>query len=226
MDSNGKKAIRAYETMGSSKRGLTTPPNNRKYPKWKLFLYDNIVSWANGKKSFADYKDQLIAQGLKVHGDKHMSTLFAITPFADDDVQVARTSSTNPITPEPVTKLDVNPSPKSQNKATTDKDKFISAGQQRANTVDKTQQTDYTDNKLEAPDTEPISKQQISGQEENPSPENSMEKMTAKTSPITKDEIENGENKDDVMDKFNDLNKRMDNLYNDNEEEDEEDANK
>ena len=52
---SGKKAIRAYQTAGSSKRGLTNPPNNREIPKWKMFLMDNIVSWDNGKKSFKIY---------------------------------------------------------------------------------------------------------------------------------------------------------------------------
>ena len=215
---SGKKAVRAFQTAGSSKRGLTNPPNNRKYPKWKLFLLDNIYSWSNGNKSFKEYKDKLISLGLNTHGDKSMTTLFAITPFADDDVQVAK--STNPISPGPVTKNDVEPTTKVQNKDTTDTDKFIPAKTARQNVIDKTPKADYNDNRLEAPDTEPITKQQITGEPETPSTDSSMEKLTAKTSPITKDEIENGENKDDVLDKFNDLNKRMDNLYNDEEEED------
>ena len=45
---NGKRAIRAYQTAGSTKRGV---------PKWKLFLLDNIGSWTNGKKNFKKYGD-------------------------------------------------------------------------------------------------------------------------------------------------------------------------
>ena len=109
---SGKKAVRAYQTAGSSKRGLTNPPNPRKIPKWKLFLVDNIYSWANGTKSFKDYRDALINLGLNTHGDKGMTKLFAITPFADDDVQVA--TETNPITQGPLSKTDVAPTQKSQ----------------------------------------------------------------------------------------------------------------
>ena len=43
---NGKRAIRAYQTAGSTKRGV---------PKWKLFLLDNIYNWSNGKKSSISY---------------------------------------------------------------------------------------------------------------------------------------------------------------------------
>ena len=97
----------------------------------------------------------------------------------------------------------------------------------RGNNIDKKQEIPYPDTKLNAPDTEPVTKQDIVPSEpEIPTPtDNTAEKLTAKTSPVTKDEIEGGENKEDVLSKFNDLNKRMDNLYND-EEEDEENASK
>ena len=54
---NGKRAIRAYQTSGSTKRGT---------PKWKLFLLDNIYSWTNGTKSFKKYKQDLINLGIKL----------------------------------------------------------------------------------------------------------------------------------------------------------------
>ena len=220
---SGKKAVRAFETMGSSKRGLTNPPNNRKFPKWKMFLLDNIVSWSNGKQSFRNYKDMLVSMGLNLHGDKSMTELYAITPMASDDVQVAKT--TNPIGPKPITKLDVEPSSKSQEKSTTDQEKFVPAAKTRQNAVDKTTDTGYTTNTLNAPETEPVTKQEVGGTQENPTTGTSVDIMASKTSPITKDEIENGgENKDDVMDKFTDLTNRMNNLYND--EEDEENGSK
>ena len=81
---NGKRAIRAYQTAGSTKRGV---------PKWKLFLLDNIYSWSNGKKSFKEYGDTLIRLGLNTTGDKHMTTLFAITPIGNENVPVAKDSN-------------------------------------------------------------------------------------------------------------------------------------
>lgn len=225
---SGKKAVRAYQTAGSSKRGLTNPPNNRKVPKWKLFLLDNIYSWANGNRSFKDYKDQLISLGLNTHGDKGMTELYAITPFADADVQVAK--STMPIGPKPITKMDVEPSAKSQQKDTTDKDNFVPAEKTRQNVIDINPKTDYSTDRLQAPDTKPITKQDISAEPEaepeNGQADNQTQMMTAKTSPVTKDEVESGENQEDVMNKFKDITDRMDNLYNDEEEDEEENAGK
>ena len=42
---SGNPVVRAFQPSGSSKRGLTTPPNNRKYPKWKYFRLDRITFW-------------------------------------------------------------------------------------------------------------------------------------------------------------------------------------
>lgn len=221
---SGKKAIRAYETMGSSKRGLTNPPNRRKYPKWKLFLYDNIYSWSNGKKSFREYKDALIRMGLNLHGDKSMTTLFAITPFADDDVQVAKDSL--PIDAKPVTKNDVTPSALSQNPKTTEKDKFEPSANSRNKEVDNSSNSSYFKNKVEAPETQPVTKADIGGtRNAEPSTEdNSIEKITAgDTTPITKSDIENKPNTDveKVKSDFNNMMDRMNNLNKDNEEENE-----
>lgn len=216
---SGKKAIRAYQTAGSSKRGLTTPPNNRKFPKWKLFLMDNIYSWSNGKKSFKEYKDALIRQGLNTQGDKGMTTLYAITPFADSDVEVAKDSQQ--IKSTPVTKMDVAPTADSQNRETTDAKTFEPAKVSRGQ-VDNTKQSNYFDNKVEAPDTEPITKTQVSGQEENPQQSNQPEKLDApETKPVEKTDINNADEKEKVKADFNNLMDRMDNLYNDDEEENE-----
>lgn len=220
---SGKKAIRAYQTAGSSKRGLTNPPNPRKIPKWKLFLMDNIYSWANGKKSFREYRDALINLGLNTHGDKSMTTIFAITPFADDDVQVAKDTDT--ITNGPVTKSDVAPTAKLQNKNTTDTEKFIPAEKSRENSVDYPQKNDYFSNKVEAPKTEPVKKQDIAPAEtpNGNEAEQNPQMEPAKTEPVTKSAIETGNSSDveNVKNQFNDMMNRMNNLYNDEDEKEE-----
>ena len=111
---NGKKAVRAYQTAGSTKRGV---------PKWKLFLVDNIVDWQNSTRSFKKYKQALIDLGLNVNGDKHMTTLFAITPLANPNIQVSKYS--HDIDPEPIVKTDVTPTTSVQT-TTTPSDKNIS----------------------------------------------------------------------------------------------------
>ena len=225
LDRKGKPVVRAYQTAGSSKRGITTPPNTRKEPKWKLFKVDNIYSWSNGKRSFKDYKDELIARGLNVNGDKHMTKLFAITPFANADVQVSNTMDTNPVSPEPITKQDVQPTAQLQNKATTDPSKFTSAAKSRENDVDNAGQTSYPTSKLNAPETAPVSKSQVGNFAGTENDAETTEKMyAANTTPVTKDDVKAGENASDIKAQFDDMNRRMDNLYKD--EDEEEDANK
>jgi hypothetical protein len=220
LDKNGKKVIRAYQTAGSSKRGLTNPPNPRKEPNWKFFFVDNIYSWVNGKRSFKEYKDTLISKGLNLHGDKHMTTLYAITPFANDTVQVAK--DTNPMAPTPVTKADVSPTQAVQNPNTTDTTKFEPAGISRGKTIDIQPSTNYTNNKLDAPETAPVTKSQIVEPNQPEAKSDDMEKMTAKvTEPIEKSDIDtnaNNDEKEKIKTDFNDMMNRMDNLYNNDEE--------
>ena len=217
---SGKKAIRAYQTAGSSKRGLTNPPNRRKIPKWKLFLMDNIYSWSNGKKSFRDYRDALINLGLNTHGDKGMTTLYAITPFADDDVQVAKDTDT--ITNGPVNKSDIEPTQSLQDKKSTDAQKFVPAEKSRENKVDNGQPNNYFKDKIEAPETEPVKKDDVSNGPVS-TKTNNPQMEPVKTEPVTRDSVENGSSSDidDIKNKFNDMMNRIDNTYKD--EEDEED---
>ena len=223
---SGKPAVRAYQTAGSSKRGLTNPPNPRPIPKWKLFLVDNIYSWSNGSRSFKDYKDSLISLGLNTHGDKGMTKLFAITPFADDDVQVAKDTTTSNMSAQPMTKSDVNPTQATQNPKTTEPEKFEPASTSRKQSVDNTPKPTYTTNRLEAPDTAPITKPEIGPEQPEINGENEIEKMQANgTTPISKDDINGTESKEEVTSKFNDMMNRMNNLYKD-EEEDNENASK
>lgn len=212
---SGKRAIRAFETAGSTRRGV---------PHWKLFLLDNIVSWANGHKSFKNYAQQLINMGLNTQGDKGMTTLFAITPIADSNVQVAK--DTNPIDSSPISKSEVSPTQSLQQPQTTDRQNYVSAQSQRIPTIDKTQSNNYFKNKVESPDTTPITKQDVATEpevnnktqsqqptnaEQEPSIQNAPE-----TKPVTKDEVDNQENK--LTSTFKDLTDRMNNLYKDNDE--------
>ena len=218
---NGKKAVRAYQTAGSTKRGV---------PKWKLFLVDNIIDWQNSTRSFKKYKQALIDLGLNVNGDKQMTTLYAITPFANSDVQVSKYS--HEIDPEPIVKTDVTPTTSTQtiNKST---DKNIPNGNIiNPHSIDNVNNLDYNKD-IESPETLPITKNTISnpqnGEVDNNDVEiansvNNTEPVT--TEPITKTDIENDTESEissdndidlrnsDFIKKYNDLNNRMNNLYN------------
>ena len=215
---NGKRAIRAFQTAGSTKRGV---------PKWQLFLLDNIISWTNGKKSFKQYGDVLKKLGLNTEGDMHMTTLFALTPIGNKDVPVAKDSK--PINAEPLTKPEVEPTIKNQSPDIITKDNnFVINTKKQEPSIDNVQNKNYFTNKSQEPKTEPIIKTDVQPQIQNEpqndinpvqKQDNQQQKIT--TEPVTKDEINGTEiNKDNKLTtSFNDMMNRMDNLNNNEDEE-------
>lgn len=211
---NGKRAIRAYQTTGSSKRGT---------PKWKLFLLDNIYSWSTGKKSFKQFGDTLIRLGLNTKGDKHMTTLFAITPIGGENVAVAKDS--NPIAPTPITKNDVTPTAKLQSPETLKKsNEFVSSKEKQHTDIDIDNKNRYTNSKVNAPETEPVLKTDISPNYDSVANNDSVsepQNTSYKTEPITKDDVNGTESVENnkLSNSFKDMTQRMDDLYQDNEDE-------
>lgn len=209
MTKNGKRAIRAYQTAGSTKRGV---------PKWKLFLLDNIYSWSNGKKSFKEYADALIRLGLNTNGDKHMTTLFAITPIGNENVPVAKNSEL--IDAEPISKIDVSPTNKVQSPDIMKKsDDFVPSPKKDNSSIDNMIPNTYVTKKQELPKTEPVTKTEVQPIQNEPIEKKIQPKIT--TEPVTKDDIEGKETPENnkLTNSFKDLMNRMDNLQNDNEEE-------
>lgn len=217
---NGKKAVRAYQTAGSTKRGV---------PKWKLFLVDNIIDWQNSTRTFKQYKQALLDLGLNVNGDKHMTTLYAITPFADSNVQVAKYS--HEISPEPISKDEVIPSTSTQQTAQPAVKKEPLKNTIQPQTIDNKDNFDYNVD-IESPDTKPITKTDIVGIQQQDTNTNKINTSTNNntepvTEPVTKNDIENnGEEEkidanndidlkdNDFVNRYNDLTNRMNNLYN------------
>ena len=209
---SGKKAVRAYQTAGSTKRGA---------PKWKLFLLDNIISWTNGTRSFKKYGDSLIRLGLNTNGDKHMTTLYAITPIGGGgSVPIAKCSE--PIDSEPITKIDVEPTTKVvQNPNIVKQTKDFVPTIKNTTSIDNKQKNNYVVNKSNTPETEPIKKVDIEPDtniDNNTTEPNQM----AQTKPITKNDIDStsGANiNNKLSNSFNDLMNRMDNINKEDEEE-------
>lgn len=212
---SGKKAVRAFQTSGSTKRGV---------PKWKLFLLDRIVSWNNGKRTFKEYKDELIRLGLNLHGDKQMTTLYAITPFADGDVQISKYNNT--IDPEPVLKTDIEPTIANQQQNI----KNTKTEPNKTNiSIDNNNEKTYIKNKENYPKSTPITKNDINKTNvekgnnintDNSTNINNGNIEPVDNEPITKNDIENNIDVKDneLTKKYNDLMNRMDNLNNDDEE--------
>lgn len=217
----GNKVVRAYQTMGSTKRGV---------PKWKFFLFDRIFSWNNGNKSYLPYKDKLLALGFNPNGDKGMTKVFAISPLANDNVAV--TKDTDQITADPVTKIDANPTTVSQapKNAKTDGMETAAQSRQPAQKVDTTNRNTYLLNKMTAPqETSPVTKQNLANPQTQQtkstvSPENNITKdnltMNADNEPVTKDNVNNGP-RDEFKKSFDDMMNRMDSAsrYGDDDEE-------
>lgn len=216
----GKPAIRAYQSAGSTRRGE---------PHWKLFLLDNIFSWTNGKKSFKKYRNTLINLGLNTSGDKGMTTIYAITPIADENVEVAKTTSQFPSSP--ITKNDIEPTNAVQKEKTTDTSKFVPSKIKSNSFVDNSSKKNYTFNKVKSQETRPVTKTDIgtdnkseneTGIETNVGNDNTGKQniqANVSTEPVTKSDIEGSENK--LSSSFKDLTSRMDNLYKDDEDEEE-----
>lgn len=223
---NGKRAIRAYQTAGSTKRGV---------PKWKFFLLDNIYQWNNGRKNFRKYADTLIRLGLNTAGDMHMPTLFAITPIGGMSVPVAKDSGD--ITAEPLSKADIDPSvPQSAPSASDTRD---TQNTRAVTNLDNQNNGEYLYRKevgaADAPATAPLKKSDITTDVPASRPESTEpvnppapqgENDTDK--PVMKNDVENPGNNDGgevdsesqgALERMRDLTQRMNNLYKEDEEE-------
>lgn len=223
---NGKRAIRAYQTAGSTKRGV---------PKWKFFLLDNIYQWNNGRKNFRKYADTLIRLGLNTTGDMHMPTLFAITPIGGMNVPVAKDSGQ--ITAEPLSKTDIDPSvPQS---ASSVSDVPNKQNTRPVGNLDNQTGGGYLYRKevgsSDATGTEPVKKTDITHNEpalrsgNDTSDSTSVQQVqNATDEPVMKNDIEttsaeNGvgteEGAQGALERMRDLAQRMNNLYKEDEEE-------
>jgi len=243
----GNPVVRAFQPQGSSKRGLTTPPNNREYPKWKFFRVDRIKFWRTVNSNTYN-SEELV--GFNEDGDNSMSTVYTIAPIGNakniqrNNLQTSNDTgkTTNvsfepkPITKDEVENIEVSPTVQPDKKRYTAKNaidsiiNFIKNGGKNLNNGIKKIFNKNLENKPEnsnintgdtinAPDTTPVTKQEIGTSVYDNAENNQQQSQTIKPNdePIYKNEIENsGEEdlKESVLSKsFNDMINRMNNLY-------------
>lgn len=212
----GNRAIRAFQTAGSTKRG---------WPKWKLFLLDNIYAMSKERRSFKEYGQKLIDKGFNINGDKGMTTLFAISPLAKSAVQVAKNTDTK--YDGPSIKNDITPSTKSQEPSDVPTNRFEPNKKETGN-VDTSNVNNYIatrDNNVSVADNKPLTKNDVVTDKpkqtdiQMPNGDNTVDNNPSNTND---GELKAGQNKpetkDDVRAKFNDMMNRMDNVNNDNTE--------
>lgn len=228
--SAGNPVVRAYQTMGSSKRGLEDN-------KWKFFRVDRIYSWDSGKKaSETDIKEMLsaIPKFNDESDDKSLSVVYARSPLTKAGGPLNQVPT---IDSGPVTKADVGEpvTAKATTPAKTSGQNAPSQAKTGEKNIDITPSQSYFKNKIEAPETEPITKRQISEPEEEQPQQNVQEPAEAPKdnlqpvrtdTPVTKDQIEDTEDimNDKEVKAMNDFAKRMNNVENGEEEENEEEA--
>lgn len=223
MTKNGKAAVAAYESNGSTKRGLRPYQPTAKGNPWKLFLVDNIVSWANTKNKFSeDNFDPEYGRLLNKAGDKRFGEIFAISPICDEYKGEIK-QETEPIDSKPITKDKITPVAKVTQPTRVQPVEKPIASQKK--TVDNSPEKAYFKNKIEAPETKPVTQGEIDGNEAKPTPTVNTTKtpldVATQESPVTKQEVEKSvetADNNELSNSYKDMMKRWANLYNDEEE--------
>lgn len=208
----GNKVVRAYETFGSTKRGLkynpeTAPEGN----PWKMFIVDNIVSWTNGNRSFKKEIDFLKSQGMQTDStviDKGMTSFYAVCPALGkiDNLNTPEKKGT-----EPITKGDIEPqtAPEQQPQQTQPQEPNVDnvAGQNITNwanqynngegqiSIDNNGNVGYTKDieKINAPATTPVTKVDVQPEPQNnvtPTEPESEPETVANSEPVQKTDVQ------------------------------------
>lgn len=183
---NGKSAIRAFQTYGSTKRGV---------PKYKLFLTDNIGQVDVGRVKYYDYEQQLLGTGFNDSGDKGFADIYSITPLARNFNGANLANQNQPIDANPVKKSDITKGEEEPKDTTQTQKQPTQRTNVQQKTVDNLGQKGYFQSKVEAPDTEPVSKTEIEYGENTPQTvqmNQSPIENGDETEPVEKSDIEQG----------------------------------
>ena len=223
----GNPVVRAFQPQGSSKRGLTNPPNNREYPKWKYFRVDKIKFWRTVNSNTYN-TDELV--GFNEEGDKSMSEVYVIAPIGNakkikhNNIQTNNPSgktSTVSFEPKPITKdevenIDVTPTVQPDKKKFTAKNAIDSiigfiknSGKKIGNLFGKNLENKPENpninngDTINAPDTTPVTKQEIGDEtvtNQTGNQTNNQQNTPVNDEPVTKQEVDNttGEEENDL----------------------------
>lgn len=223
LSSAGNPVIRAFQPIGSTKRGV---------PKWKLFRLDRIKMWrCVNSRTY----DPNTLEGFNETGDEQIDTLYCIAPIghAKEFAKIKDYEKNPPITDKPLTKNDIEQSnPQSKEKNTPDiqktSNKKISAddvvddiltnvSQTGEKNIDNGRKDSYFKpkndmEKMEAPDPRPVNQTDIPGNEKEPDTEENETDNAPATSdnPISKEDLKGTE---EMTASYKDMLNRMNNLY-------------
>lgn len=225
----GNPVIRAFQPQGSSKRGLTTPPNDRELPKWKFFRTDRIKFWRTVNSRIYNENDLV---GFNEDGDKSMSVVYVIAPIGNakkiqrkerpkvEPKEESATTFTSQVSfePKPITKdevdnIEITPTKQPSKKNYTAKNavdsiiNFIKNFSKKNNKKleNQTEKDNINVNaSINAPDTTPVTKQEIGAQTDDSNVIQTQE-PPANNKPVLKNDIESSEENNTIETENNEL---------------------
>lgn len=216
----GNPVVRAFQPQGST---------STEVPAWKFFRLDRIKKWENDNSRTFN-PDEL--NGFNDKGDEQIETLYAISPIgnAKPEKEPQPEKPEKILTGHPVRKGEVDNGGADKN---TEKEYYTAndavrdilqtsnpkIGQTQDKSIDKVAGQDYNSKETQpVRDAVPVTKTDIDPNAAN-EPNDRNPDLYGNDGPVMKDDLA-PETGNTLTNSFNDLTNRMNNLYNDEEEED------
>lgn len=209
----GRMAVRAYQTNGSVSRIFKPGTNKGIKPAWKLFRVDRILAWYNQDHEF---NPESLPDIVTNRDDVHFAKVIAKNSIINPE-NTPTTDNTGPIKVGDLKNTNIEAP-----KTTPSEPKNVSTN--NIKTVDNVDKVQYNKvdngevNKIAGPTTNPVFKTNIQQNPTTADTENNLDKIEAgDTEPVTKDELNNNVQDNPITNKFKEMNKRWDDLENDEE---------
>ena len=217
----GNPVVRAFQPQGST---------STEVPAWKFFRLDRIKKWENDNSRTFN-PDEL--NGFNDKGDEQIETLYAISPISNAKPERQPEQPEEPekvVTGHPVRKGEVDNGGADKD---TEKEYYTAndavrdilqtsnpkIGQTQDKSIDKVAGQDYNSKETQpVRDAVPVTKTDIDPNAAN-EPNDRNPDLYGNDGPVMKDDLA-PETGNTLTNSFNDLTNRMNNLYNDEEEED------
>lgn len=216
----GNPVVRAFQPQGST---------SSEVPSWKFFRIDRIERWDNDNSRTFNPEE---LNGFNDKGDEQIETLYAISPISNAKPERQPEQPEEPekvVTGHPVRKGEVDNGGADKN---TEREYYTAndavrdvlqtsnpkIGQTQDKSIDKVAGQDYNSKETQpVRDAVPVTKTDIDPNAAN-EPSDRNPDLYGNDGPVMKDDL-TPETGNTLTNSFNDLTNRMNNLYNDEEEE-------
>ena len=216
----GNPVVRAFQPQGST---------SSEVPSWKFFRIDRIEKWENDNSRTFNPEE---LNGFNDKGDEQIETLYAIAPIGNVKIEKQPEQPKEPekiVTGHPVRKGEVDNGGADKN---TERQYYTAndavrdilqtsnpkIGQTQNKNIDKVAGQDYNSKETQpVRDALPVTKTDIDPNAEN-EPNDRNPDLYGNDGPVMKDDLA-PETGNTLTNSFNDMTNRMNNLYNDEEEE-------